>query len=608
MKNLLYSLFLIAGVIISGCSAGGFNNYITKDKDRLMDGDRELRFVSFNVPNLHYIEDNLVFNAASPWRLPTEYEIRDALNAVRQSGGKVVRIYVLSVRKQGESKNIIRHVEAPGVFNEEAFRALDKVMQIASETGIRIIIPFVDNWWWWGGPAEYAAFRGKDKQLFWTDPELINDFKKTVEHLINRRNTYTGVLYKEDKAILGWETGNELEVPYTWTAEIAAYIKSLDKNHLVIEGTNTKILTEEALKDTNIDVLSTHHYTRAGEAVKLIKQNKELSKDKKPYIVGEFGLVPPQEVKEIIDSTMDDGVSGIMAWSLRFHNQDGGFYMHRENTGSGPYRFPGFASGDVYNEREILNYIREKAFKIDGRNVPPLEIPSAPVMKDVQNVYSISWLGSTGAESYIVERKEKGSNDWEIIAKSITDADAAYKPLYSDTTAEAGKEYYYRVYAENESGMSEASDIAGPVKVNYIEMIDELKDLSKILRTEGKTEPIRFNDIYRAKEDNSRLQADSGAAIVYKVPEEINSFTAFLFSDTSDISGIQFMASSDDVNYKPLISKIESYPPYKNEYKLFTPVKYICEEFPPKTKYIKIAFKKVFQLGRTEAVINNMNN
>jgi hypothetical protein len=604
VKNVLYFLITAAGIMLGGCSAGGFTNYITKDKDKLMDGDRELRFVSFNVPNLHYIEDNLVFENANPWRLPSEYEIRDALNAVKQSGGKVVRIYVLSVRKQGESKNIIRHVEAPGVFNEDAFKALDKVMQIAGETGIRVIIPFVDNWWWWGGPAEYAAFRGKDKQLFWTDPELISDFKKTVEHLVNRRNTCTGVLYKEDKAVLGWETGNELEVPFTWTADIAAYIKSLDKNHLVIEGTNAKIITAEALKDTNIDVLSTHHYSRADESVKFIKMNKELSKNKKPYIVGEFGLVPPQDVKEILDSSMDEGVSGIMAWSLRFHNQDGGFYMHRENTGSGPYRFPGFTSGDVYNETEIMNYIRKKAFQIDGKDVPPLAIPEPPLIKEIKDVYSISWLGSTGAESYIIERKEKGNHNWAIISGDITDADAAYKPLFADTTVETGKEYFYRIYSKNKSGISPASEISGPVKVTTLKLIDELSDLSKILRTEGKTELLKFEDIYRAKEDNSRLLADSGAAVIYKVEDGINSFTAFLFSDTSGVSGIKIMASADDITYTPLISKIESYPPYRNEYKLFTTVKYICEEFPAKTKYIKVAFEKSFQLGRTEIIFN----
>ena len=110
-----------------------------------MDGEEEFRFISFNIPNLHYIEDYLDFDQTNPWRLPNEFEIRDALNAIKQCNGKVARMYVLSVRKQGESKEIIRHVESPGNFNEEAFIALDKVLQIANEVGVRVIIPFIDS-------------------------------------------------------------------------------------------------------------------------------------------------------------------------------------------------------------------------------------------------------------------------------------------------------------------------------------------------------------------------------------------------------------------------------------------------------------------------------
>jgi mannan endo-1,4-beta-mannosidase len=38
----------------------------------------------------------------------------------------------------------------------------------------------VDNWKWQGGRAEYAGFRGKTKDDFWTDPQLIADFKETI--------------------------------------------------------------------------------------------------------------------------------------------------------------------------------------------------------------------------------------------------------------------------------------------------------------------------------------------------------------------------------------------------------------------------------------------
>jgi len=599
-KNFLSLIFSIA-VLFTSCSSSRFANFVTADKDKLMDGDSELRFVSFNIPNLHYIEDYLEFKNPNPWRLPDKYEIRDALNSIKQLGGKVARMYVLSVRKPGESKNIIRHVEAPGVFNEEAFKALDKVMQIANEVGIRVILPFVDNWWWWGGPTEYAAFRGKSKDEFWTDPQLISDFKKTIEFVVNRKNTYTGELYKDDKALLGWETGNELVCPYEWTAEIAKFIKSLDKNHLVIEGTHEQNLKEEAINDPNINVLSTHHYTPPEISVKNILKNKELSNGRKPYFIGEFGLTSLENINTIVDSALNNYVSGIMIWSLRFHNRDGGFYMHRENRGFGSYRLPGFASGYLYNEKEAIKLMREKAYKLDGKKPPLYEKPAAPYLLEISDVYSISWQGSTGAASYVIERRELNESGWKIIAKDVSDAEAAYKPLFMDTAAVLGREYYYRVIAKNESGLSEPSNEVGPVKVSYLKFIDEIKDSSKIFLKEGNFEFLSFHDIYRAKEDNSRLKADSGSSVIYAIPGKISILKVFALKDSiTNLTVLSFLSSGSQDIFVPLTAKIETFPPYKNVYKFYTPILFTVEEFPAETKFLKIIFNDEIQLGRIE--------
>jgi len=94
----------------------------------------------------------------------------------------------------------------------------------------------VDNWKWHGGRAEYAGFRGKNRDDFWTDPQLIADFQETIRFVLMRTNTFTGVRYCDDQAILCWETGNEISPTTAWTREIARYIKSLDTNHLVMDG------------------------------------------------------------------------------------------------------------------------------------------------------------------------------------------------------------------------------------------------------------------------------------------------------------------------------------------------------------------------------------
>src|SRR3954465_15702190 len=193
-------------------------HFLTRRGDKLFDGDREYRFISFNVPNLMVIEDAFEFTKPNPWRWPNDFEIEDALESVRQMGGQVVRTYVLSVYRDGSDMGECVHVRRPGVFNEEGFRALDKVIEVAHRKGIRVIIPFVDQAKWWGGIGEYAACRGKSADAFWTDPQIIDDFKKTIRYLLTHKNIYTGVESRNEPAIFGWETGNEIDPPPEWTS------------------------------------------------------------------------------------------------------------------------------------------------------------------------------------------------------------------------------------------------------------------------------------------------------------------------------------------------------------------------------------------------------
>ena len=77
---------------------------------------------------------------------------------------------------------------------------------------------------------------------------------------MTRTNTVTGVRYSDDKSVLCWETGNEIASPPAWTREIAHYIKSLDTNHLVMDGFNASELRNESLEIPDVDIVTTHHY------------------------------------------------------------------------------------------------------------------------------------------------------------------------------------------------------------------------------------------------------------------------------------------------------------------------------------------------------------
>ena len=156
----------LATALLSAPADAEFEHFITADGARLMDGDQEFRFVSFNVPTLLYVEDEMEFSQTNPYGLPSEYELRDLFATVREMGGRVVRAYTIPVRNRRFPKEAVTYVEGPGEFNEEAFRAMDLALALAREYGIRVIVPLVNNWQWMGGRPNYAEFRGEDADAF----------------------------------------------------------------------------------------------------------------------------------------------------------------------------------------------------------------------------------------------------------------------------------------------------------------------------------------------------------------------------------------------------------------------------------------------------------
>jgi hypothetical protein len=598
-------VMLIAVVLVlrGAVTAPGFEHFVTRQGDRLMDGPNEYRFISFNIPNLHYVEDHLPFAETNSWRLPNAFEITDALLAIRQMGGRVTRTYTLSVRKEGDDPAIPRHVLGPGKFNEDAFRALDKVLEVANETGVRVIIPFVDNWVWWGGIQEYAAFRGKGKDAFWTDDQVIADFKKTIAYVLNRVNTCTGVRYKDDKAILAWETGNELQCPPQWTREIVAHIKQLDSDHLVVDGFFTSVLRDDSIDNPLVDVVTTHHYPKnPREMIEQVKRNRARSKGKKPYFVGEFGFVETDGVRELLDVVIDGGTAGALIWSLRFRSRDGGFYWHSEPFGGDRYKayhWPGFASGEAYDERNLVCLMREKAYEIQGRAAPTLVAPNPARLLPIDDVAAISWQGSAGAMSYTVERAPGPDGPWTVVGQDISDAAAPYRPLFSDTRVKRGASHFYRVKAQNDSGFSAPSNVVGPVTVRYLTLVDEMRDLDRVHQHTGVT--LEAGDTRKAKEDMDRIKGDRGATIVYRTPQSIQRCRAYAFFPKA-VTDLRFHVSSDGQTYREIQAQRHDYFSGEGEYGYFKPVLFEVTPDGASSRFIKIELSGPTQISRVEIV------
>jgi mannan endo-1,4-beta-mannosidase len=592
---------LLVSTTVPSAAPSVLRDFVEVRGDQLVEGGRPFRFISFNIPNLHLVEDNVAFAEPNPWRLPDRFEITDALASVHQQGGTVVRSYVLSVVRTNDTPGAPRHVLGPGRFNEDAFRALDLVLQIANEQGVRVIVPFVDNWSWWGGIAEYAGFRGKPKEAFWTDPQIIDDFKATVRHLVTRKNTLTGVRYCDDKAILCWETGNELQSPAPWTREIAAFIKTLDHNHPVMDGYHTTELRPESLAMPEVDLVTTHHYPGGRKAfADLIRENWAKAKGKKPYVVGEFGFVDTAQMAAALDAVVETGTAGALAWSLRYRNRDGGFYWHSEPAGGNKYKafhWPGFASGADYDEVNLMALMRRTAYEIRGLPLPPVPVPAPPKLLPITDAAAISWQGSAGATSYLVERAGRKRGPWTVASENTDETAVQYRPLFADTRAPQGA-WFYRVRARNDTGLSQPSNVVGPVKVTHATLVDELADFAKLHSQVGALE-IQTRDCRKAKEDAHRLAGAAGSMLVYRVPGPIRSCRLDAFFPKA-VADFRFSASRDGQAFTPIPAGGQPVASGAGDYGYWTPVRFQCQPSTADARFLKIEFAAEAQIGRVE--------
>lgn len=134
----------------------------------------------------------------------------------------------------------------PRVYDEATFRKLDYVIYRAGQLKLKLVLPLVNNWDDFGGMNQYVAWCGSTDghDEFYRNACAKALYKDYVRYVLTRVNTYTGVAYRDDPAIMMWELANEPRCEsdptgntlLAWVQEMAGFVKSLDPNHLVSTG------------------------------------------------------------------------------------------------------------------------------------------------------------------------------------------------------------------------------------------------------------------------------------------------------------------------------------------------------------------------------------
>jgi mannan endo-1,4-beta-mannosidase len=246
----------------------------------------------------------------------------------------------------------------PNDYNEEGFKNFDYMLKLGGEHNIRFIIPFVNNWT--GGKDWYVSKLLNDSiniNRFWVDSICKSTYKNYIHYIVNRKNSYTNNLYKNDSSIFSWQLCNEPRrngvlnanndsgaTIYNWIEEMAKFIKSIDPYHLVStgeEGAGTYGVVDATIQEgvyfkknsacAFIDFATVHLYPQHWGGVitpwtndqcanYLLKKANEVSSldVPKPIVLEEFGLYANFLNIEQIDSLRVNSYKSYIENAIKF--------------------------------------------------------------------------------------------------------------------------------------------------------------------------------------------------------------------------------------------------------------------------------------------------
>jgi mannan endo-1,4-beta-mannosidase len=186
-------------------------------------------------------------------------------------------------------------LDGSGRRNEELLRGLDYLLVEMGKRGMKAVLTLNNYWQWSGGMAQYVSWlqgvpvidpdRSGDwhgfmmqSAEFYGDSAANAMYRAYIRDVVNRKNSLKGLLYRDDPTIMAWQLANEprpapdaasdsvkAKQYVSWVHETAAFIHSLDPNHLVStgnEGLSGSVFSRQIFMDAHsspdIDYMTFH--------------------------------------------------------------------------------------------------------------------------------------------------------------------------------------------------------------------------------------------------------------------------------------------------------------------------------------------------------------
>jgi mannan endo-1,4-beta-mannosidase len=174
------------------------------------------------------------------------------LDHLQQLGVTNLRVMASSEGPNTEPQRMVPALmDAPGVYDQSVLDGLDYLLEQMGQRGMKAVMVLNNYWQWSGGMGQYVSWHEKSPipypgdygtfmayvAKFYSCEECQTWYRDHIEKMVNHANPYTGLEYRDDPTIFSWELANEpRRYPVDWINDTAAYIKSLDPNHLVTTG------------------------------------------------------------------------------------------------------------------------------------------------------------------------------------------------------------------------------------------------------------------------------------------------------------------------------------------------------------------------------------
>ncbi len=270
--------------------------------------------------------------------------LKRELDRMQKIGITNLRIMGITEGPDTEPFRIVPSNNDKGVLKEEYLVGLDYLLSEMAKRNMYAVICTNNFWPWSGGMAQYLVWAKELKKIaypmgntpkgswsnyqnetakFYNSDIAMNMYKKSLEQLIKRKNTITELPYAEDPTIMSWELCNEprginnIKNYLRWIEKTAAFIKSLDTNHLVTVGSEgitgepgfSGVPFEATHLSKNIDYTCAHIWIQnwgwydpkkhnetypeaSKKALAYLKYHVEISKKmNKPFVLEEFGIM-----------------------------------------------------------------------------------------------------------------------------------------------------------------------------------------------------------------------------------------------------------------------------------------------------------------------------